>query len=281
MLNNKWGMCKYFFLRNDKVWKRLTGDEKKIILESNRLHNISRDDYKNPERYGAGRLLGGENWDSSAKRAGFHRGRVLNQILEVYQPGAVLEIGPGAGFFTRLICEKNYVKRYVAIDIAKAFLDFLEARLNLLKTKKEEFNFELVCDDFMNVSFSAPFDLVVLLSTVHHIPNRDDLFQKLSQFLRKGGKIFCIDPSHYLPRFYHLIRRMPQYLRKSYYLKKENISTHHMCTCGEYVKAAGNANLTIEQEWYILPKKYFGNKIIKGHSWLRICSFEIGILLKK
>lgn len=281
MLNDKVGVFKYLLWRNDKIWPKLSQEEQERILLANRAYNNARDDYKNPEFYGEGRVVGGENWDASDDRLAFQRGLIINEVLEKQKPKSILEIGPGAGFYTRLICEKKYVQEYTGVDIVQPFLDYLKPRLDNLKTSKNNFVFQLVCDDFMNLSYASRFDLIVLLSTAHHIPNRQDLFSKLSGFLKKGGLILCIDPSHYWRRKLHLLGSIRFYLKNSYYSKPENLCTHHMCSFEEYKKLASKSGLSIEKEWYILPKKITGNRVLARHSWWRRLSSEMGILFRK
>jgi len=281
MLNDKIGVFKYLLWRNDKIWPKLSQEEQERILRANKIYNNIRDDYKNPELYGQGRVAGGENWDAPDDRLALVRGAIINEVLEAQKPKRLLEIGPGPGFYTRLICEKEYVQEYIGIDIVQPFLDYLKPRLDNLKTQKNNFAFRLICDDFMNLSYANHFDLIVLISTAHHIPNRMDLFFKLSGFLKKGGLILCIDPSHYWRRKLHLLRNIRLYLKKSYYSKPENLGTHHMCSFEEYKKLSSKNGMIIEKEWHILPKKLMKNKVLVGHSWFRRLSSESAILLKK
>ncbi len=279
MLKNKLGILQYLFWRGDKFWEKLSEEEKQTIKRANLWFNVERDDYKNPQNYGTGRIEGGEVWDSKEDRLVLVRGKILNEVLEKERPETVLEIGPGPGFFTKLVCQKQFVKRYVGLDIAQSFLDYLSVRLHYLKNEKINFSFELLNGDFCQTDFKEKFDFILLISTAHHIPNRVELFKKLSSALKPNGAILSIDPSHYLPRWVNLLKKIPTYLKKSYYLNVENLSTHHMLTLGEYKNLAKLSGLLIAKEWYILPQKVFKKKITA--SALRFLSGEMAILLKK
>jgi len=63
MLKTKLGILQYLFLRNDRVWERLSDQEKKYIFQENLFFNNERQDYKNPQNYGKSRIDGGENWE--------------------------------------------------------------------------------------------------------------------------------------------------------------------------------------------------------------------------
>ncbi|MBN1899494.1 MAG: class I SAM-dependent methyltransferase [Spirochaetes bacterium] len=250
-----------------------------MILKRNRDHNVSRDDYKNPEKYGAIEVGKGNNWDNFKLLRDDIRGMTLNDTLKTVKPQRVLEIGPGPGYYTRLICGYPSVEQYTAIEIGQAFLDYLKPRLK--KIKKKKFKFDLVCKEFFQARISGEYDLIVLFSTVHHIPDRQALFTHLSNQLSKSGYIYCFDASHYLVRIIHLMKKLifKGYLLK-YYKAKEKIGTHHMCTWGEYKNIIKKINcLEIKKVIYKLPRK------IKRYPWPNILkrwfSVEIGILIKR
>jgi SAM-dependent methyltransferase len=279
VLKNPLGYLAYLLLRNDIGWKMLSNDEKRMVIEANRKHNVHRPDYSNPELYGINRHTGGENWDNFQLRQDDIRAQTLLSLLNDKRAVKVLEVGPGAGFHTRLICEHSTVREYTAVDIGRAFLDYLSPRLEKIKVQKN-FKYNLISGEITEIDLAEKFDLIILLSTVHHIPNRTELFRKLCDMLTDEGVIFCFDPSHYLPRILRLIRKcvFDGYLRKEFYLK--NVSTHHMCSLGEYKRITGQMkNLKIEKTFYKLPKK------IEKFEWLfrssKLFSNEIGIIFKK
>jgi len=234
VLNDPVGYLFYRLLRNDWSWRLLSADERKIVADANYRHNTLRPDYADPALYGAGRIAGGENWDSPGPRDGSHRGAFLARALDTHRPSAVLEIGPGAGFFTRDICLFDSVKEYCAVDINPAFLEYLAPRLQAVGLHRT-FNYQLVEGDHGRIPGDRQFDLIVLLSSVHHIPDRVELFRSLLASLAPGGVIVCHDPSHYLPRLRHIMRKMRRgQLAKRFYLNRDNVATHNMCSLGEY-----------------------------------------------
>lgn len=142
-----------------------------------------------------------------------------------------MEVGPGSGFYTRLIVTYPSVRRYCAVDINAAFLRYLGSRLSAARPGLE---YELVHGGLGDVR--GPFDAAVLLSTVHHIPDRTGLFRMLAERLRPGGKVLAADPAHYAVRLAKLVRSClgDGYLTARYRRDLVNISTHHFCTVGEY-----------------------------------------------
>lgn len=282
ILDNPFGVFFYLMLRNDRSWALLSSQERELILRVNRSFNAEREDYANPELYGTGRVEGGENWDSPTSRLSTQRGRNLVACLGETHPKNVLEIGPGPGFFSRTVCELPSVTKYTAIDVGAGFLNYLRPRLESLEKQKPEFKFRLLQGQLADQEASS-FDFILLLSCVHHIPNRTEFFAELSKRLKPGGFIFCYDPSHYLSRWARLLRAMWSYgyLSSEYYRNRDNLSTHHFCTIGEYRKIVKRLpELSIAREFYVPAKR------VARYPWLarwfpRLVSVEMGILLRK
>lgn len=279
MLNNPLGIFFYLILRNDLSWRLLSPREKQEILKANRGYNVTRPDYFCPEKYGNERKFQGENWDSFVFDGQDHRARTLLNILEENNPETVLEIGPGAGYYTRMICQYGSVVEYTAVDVGVAFLNYLSPRLDDLSQKKA-LKYHLLCGDILESGLSGSYDLIVLISTVHHIPDRDRLFSKLNRLLNEKGAIFCFDPSHYLLRYLQIVYKAltKGYLKKRYYSNRENISTHHMCTKKEYVKVLSKIpELHIDSFIFVPSNRY--KTIFRFDR--KLFSKEIGVIIKK
>lgn len=230
-------------------------------------------------------MAGGDNWDSPASRLETERGRALHDTLVTYRPRRVLEIGPGGGFFTKMVCEFDSVEEYWAVDINDAFLKYLEPRIEHLKSKRPGLKAVFRAGDVVSLPLpEGHFDLIFLFSTVHHIPNRAQLFKGFARTLAHDGHILTFDPSHYLPRWLKLIRCMPSYLRRSFYTKIENLSTHHMCSKGEYRKLMRQTgSLSVEKFFWKWPRKIEENRVLPDvvKPLLFPFSHEIGMLGRK
>jgi SAM-dependent methyltransferase len=220
-------------------------------------------------------------------------------VLVAHNPTKVLEIGPGSGFYTRLICEYTTVRHYMAVDIVRPFLDYLEPRLQNMVQVQQLDGYQLIHDDFMQIELE-PADLIVMLSAVHHIPNRVELFQKLSTCLTENGRIICLEPTHYLSRMLHLTYRyLKRYHKKEFWSDHHNLSTHAFCTYEEFAKidqALPEIEMTEvyfdisrKVDWLRLlvnksdPDGFWQNDkfVYQKPGWLRWFAFQMGIVLKK
>jgi SAM-dependent methyltransferase len=252
MLNNRLGVFLYLLLQNRWSWNLLSTEEKGIIHKANYDHNNFRPDYKNPEKYETGLIDEGVNWDTFD----FHlRGKedeivILRDYLTAHNPRSVLEVGPGSGFYSRQICEFSSVKEYVACDINNGFLQYLAPRLDQVKRMKSSFHYTLHNGDFKEIDLPR-VDSIVLMNTVHHIPDRLLLFDMLRKALTVGGSIICVDPAHYFSRIVTLLRKYFRFMHKpDYWLNRNNLSTHHFCTLSEFKNIGSQVNLRISREWF-------------------------------
>ncbi|MCJ8344412.1 class I SAM-dependent methyltransferase [bacterium] len=283
MLNNPFGACLQMLLRNDITWDLFTEQDKERIFKANINHNSNRDDYANPEKYGLSRNPLGENWDSYKYDSNDQKAVAIMDLLEKYKPKKILEFGPGAGYYSRLICEYNTVQQYSCVELAPSFFNYLQPRLEQLTQQKENFSFNLKCGDGTKIQFEEQFDLIILTSTVHHIPNRFDLFSNLNSMLAKNGLIYCIDPSHYILRILQVLKNCytKGYMNKAYYMNQSNFSTHNMCSYGEYSRVCKKIpSLSLHTVQYELPGKVRKIANLTGFSmsWL---STGIEVLFRK
>lgn len=229
MLTSRIGIALYLLLPNHWVRRRLSADERASIDEGDRYHNTHRSDYADPERY-----QGGFGFDSpNDPRRDNHR-RQLVAFLDSVRPTSVLEVGPGSGHLTRVIVNHPAVRRYVGVDLNPAFLDYLRPRL--ARVQKADFSFNLLPGRVHAVEEEG-FDAAILLSSMHHIPDREALFRALAAHLSRPGHVFAIDPTHYLLRLYKMSRKVMTrgYLDSKVVLAREGrLSTHAMCQLSEY-----------------------------------------------
>jgi len=279
VLDSRLGRVVYLLVRNDLVWRRLSHEERARVLTANAVVNTTREDWS-PETYGGLRTTGSETWDSDHSREDTDKGSALLEVLSERRPRSVLEVGPGSGYYTRTICECESVTRYTAIDINGGFLEYLRPRLDRFAGQAgRPFTFELICDDFRQRSFADPYDLVVLLSTVHHIPDRVDLFACLCAATAEGGAIFCYEPSHYFPRLRKLVRKC---LRPGYPMAGD-ISTHHMCSYGEFRQVARSVpDLELQPIRYVCSESMARHPVVRRSQLVRRwMSYEMGVVFRK
>ncbi len=231
-IRTRLGFFLYLIRRNDRVWNSLSQQDRKLVMEANLLHNNVRPDYANPELY-----QGGMNFDSDENRSDILKGKELLKFLNKSRPTSVIEVGPGSGYLSAGIVTFPTVRSYTAIDIVQSFLDYLRPRLEKIGKANPNFHYQLLNGDFIQMNFEA-VDVIILLSTVHHIPNRLDLLKWMNKNLKVHGRCLVFEPTHYLPRIRYLTGKyFRMYHKASHRAKTESFSTHHFCTLEEFESA--------------------------------------------
>lgn len=97
----------------------------------------------------------------------------------------VLEIGCGSGSLTKLLAELGYSGSYVGVDIEDRFD----------RTLQPEFQRTFEHVDAHHFQPDGKFDLVVSVSALEHIPNDNQLVQRLSDFVACNGLQLHFVPS--------------------------------------------------------------------------------------
>ena len=92
---------------------------------------------------------------------------------------AVLDVGCGSGRTCGLLAGAGYHGRYLGVDVTDRF----EAD----KWSGDAFETQFVQGDAHTASLEGPFDLIVSISTLEHVPNDARLIARLEGLLAPGG----------------------------------------------------------------------------------------------
>lgn len=234
------GYVCYYFFRNDWVWARLSQQEKDFVKQQNNYWNNNNPGYKNPEQYQG---QGGRSFRSLGNRDASWEGLQLKLFLDRERPRRVLEIGPGSGYYTRQIIEHESLEEYISTDINVKFLEYVKSAIS------EDSRYDHVRTKFVQIdeleSLGLEVDAIILLSALHHIPDRAEFINRISKFLSKGGTIFFYEPTHSLARVMQLGW---SFILHGWYLtsvvrKRNNYMTHHFCTVSETSNIAKQSGL--------------------------------------
>ena len=118
-----------------------------------------------------------KNWDAETIR----NERVINIILDnaqVKENTRVLDVACGTG-----VLFPDYIKRgavVTGVDISP----------EMVKIAKKNFpEIEVLCEDAENLDFTEKFDVVMVYDAFPHFPYPERVIEKLSTFLRDGGRL--------------------------------------------------------------------------------------------
>lgn len=244
----------YYILRNDWVWSFLRDDEKDFIRRQNDYWNNNNPGYKDPDKYQGQQ---GRSFATNDNRCATWEGRMIQKFLEAERPQRVLEVGPGSGYYTRQIIDCPSVVSYYATDINVGFLKSVERAITAHSRASEVTTELLDIEHLDSAKFSV--DAIIILSALHHIPDRSEFVRRIAERLAPGGSVFFYEPTHSLARIFQLSW---SFLYNRWYstkvvLARNNYMTHHFCSVPEMKAIARSADCELEK-WDIksrLPKR--------------------------
>ena len=128
-------------------------------------------------------------WDDSTE----HLGQAEQKMLDLYLHNAqikdgqeVLELGCGWGSLTLWMAERFPKCRITAVSNSTSQRQHIESQLKLRGLD----NVQVITCDVNKLSIDRRFDRVVSVEMFEHVRNYESLLQKISQWLRPGGKLF-------------------------------------------------------------------------------------------
>lgn len=99
-------------------------------------------------------------------------------------PGkTVLEIGPGWGAFAGHALQAGV--RFTGITNSEVSQSYLKGKLANFGD-----NFDIVLNDFYNYEPKEPFDSIVIMGVIEHLPDYERVLKKFNRLLKPGGRVF-------------------------------------------------------------------------------------------
>jgi ubiquinone/menaquinone biosynthesis C-methylase UbiE len=137
--------------------------------------------FDDPERYA-------KSFDDPARDEWQMPGRVIEALR--FAPGHVAaDIGAGTGYFTVRLARAAARPKVYAVDIEKAMVDYVRQRA----AKEGLTNVVAVQADATSTNLPEPVDVVLVVDTYHHIPNRPVYFRELRKMMKPSARLAIID----------------------------------------------------------------------------------------
>jgi len=136
--------------------------------------------FDDPARYA-------KSFDDPAREAWQMPGRVID-ALQLKSGMTVADIGAGTGYFSTRLARVPGVSVY-AVDIEPKMIDYLKQRAQ----KEQLSNVTAVLAGAASPNLPQPVDVILVVDTYHHLPNRPVYFSELKKSLRPGGRIAIVD----------------------------------------------------------------------------------------
>ena len=127
-----------------------------------------------------------KSFDDPARDAWQMPARVIEALA--LKPGMkVADIGAGTGYFSMRLA--TVPVSVFAVDIEPAMIDYLKKRAANEKLS----NVTPVLASATTPNLPEPVDMVLVVDTYHHLPNRPAYFRELRKSLKPGGRVAIVD----------------------------------------------------------------------------------------
>lgn len=137
--------------------------------------------FDNPERWA-------KSFDDPARDEWQMPARVIDALG--LQPGqSVADIGAGTGYFSMRMAKAVPALTVYAVDIERSMVAYLRKRADAEHVK----NLVAVQAASDRPNLPQPVDLVLIVDTYHHLPNRVSYFRELRKSLKPSARLAIID----------------------------------------------------------------------------------------
>lgn len=127
-----------------------------------------------------------KSFDDPARDAWQMPARVIDALA--LKPGMkVADVGAGTGYFSMRLA--RVAASVFAVDVEPAMIDYLKKRVANEKLS----NVTPVLASATSPNLPEPVDVVLVVDTYHHLPNRPAYFRELRKSLKPGGRVAIVD----------------------------------------------------------------------------------------
>jgi len=138
------------------------------------------------------RFSGAEKWAQvfdDPERDAWQKPHEVLQALKLAPDASVADIGSGTGYFAVRLAHRVPKGRVYGVDAEPDMVRYLTER-----AKREGLaNLTVVAAKPNDPGIPSAVDLVILVDTYHHVPDRERYFRNLRKSLRPGGRLAIID----------------------------------------------------------------------------------------
>ena len=145
--------------------------------------------------------------------------------------GHALEVGAGSGYFTTVIA--RHARHVIALEPVPDMQEVLKARCRAEGVDNVEV-LGVPAADLLAVVPAASVDTAFIIQSLHHLHDRERVFEVLGRVVRPGGRLLMVEPHHNLRRAARLFRKyLGVYRARAWWSDERNWATHDFLTRGE------------------------------------------------
>lgn len=137
--------------------------------------------FDDPEKYA-------KSFDDPKRDAWQMPERVI-EALKLAEDASVADIGAGTGYFSLRLAKLVQRGTVYAVDIEPKMVEYLTKRAGT----EHAANVTAVLANANSPNLPEPVDVILVVDTYHHLPNRPTYFRDLRKSLKPGGRIAIVD----------------------------------------------------------------------------------------
>jgi arsenite methyltransferase len=110
--------------------------------------------------------------------------------IDIKEGDIIADLGSGGGYFSlKFSNEVGESGKVYSIDTNQKSLEYIESNAN----KQHINNIKIVNAHENELFLEEKVDIIFLRNVFHHLPQQDEYFKNIRQFLRKDGKVIIIE----------------------------------------------------------------------------------------
>jgi SAM-dependent methyltransferase len=129
-----------------------------------------------------------EQFDSPEREA-WQKPEQVVRHLELSSDSAVADLGAGTGYFVLRIAPEVPVGKVFAVDVEAAMVDYTVQRAR--RAGFEQVQGVVAASD--DPRLPEAVDVVLVVNTYHHLPDRPRYFRMLASKVKAGGRVVIVD----------------------------------------------------------------------------------------
>jgi ubiquinone/menaquinone biosynthesis C-methylase UbiE len=137
--------------------------------------------FDDPERYA-------KSFDDPSRDGWQMPARVID-ALKLAPDASVADIGAGTGYFSVRLARAVPRGTVYAVDVEPSMLEYIQKRA----AGEHLPNVKTVRASSTSANLSSPVDVIMVVDTYHHLPDRPRYFRELTRSLTAGGRVAIID----------------------------------------------------------------------------------------
>ena len=171
--------------------------------------------------------------------------------------GTTLELGAGTGYFTTLIARR--ADTVLAVEPVPDMQRVLRERC----VREGVGNVTVIGGSALELGSAVPdgtVDSAVLVSCLHHLHRRPEVFASLARAVRPGGRLYLVEPHHNVRRVARLFWKWcTRYRRPAFWRQERHWATHDFLTTREIRRLcadAGFERVAVSGYWIPFTRRF-------------------------